>query len=176
MSRATTDEPTCSTTTRSSGMANPFQVTFDAAGPRALGAFWCEVLGYIEQPPPPGFDTWEDGQEPRPPRRERRQGRDARQVGRARRPGGDLRRRVRRTGGPLDHDARPRGQRVLHPVATGATIGWSGRRGRVRELLEIHPLVVVVLERRPGDRTEGERQPERHDPVREGREQRIGGR
>ena len=41
-------------------MANGFQVTFDAAGPRALGMFWCEVLGYIEQPPPEGFDTWED--------------------------------------------------------------------------------------------------------------------
>lgn len=40
-------------------MANPFQVTFDAASPRALGGFWCEVLGYVEQPPPPGFDTWE---------------------------------------------------------------------------------------------------------------------
>ena len=41
-------------------MANPFQVTFDAAGPRALGEFWCQVLGYVEQPPPPGFDTWDD--------------------------------------------------------------------------------------------------------------------
>src|SRR4051794_18881343 len=41
-------------------MANRFQVTIDAAGPRALGAFWCEVLGYIEQPPPEGFDNWED--------------------------------------------------------------------------------------------------------------------
>jgi hypothetical protein len=41
-------------------MANAFQVTFDAASPRALGAFWCEVLGYVEQPPPPGFDTWEE--------------------------------------------------------------------------------------------------------------------
>jgi hypothetical protein len=41
------------------GMANPFQVTIDAASPRALGAFWCEALGYVEQPPPPGFDTWE---------------------------------------------------------------------------------------------------------------------
>jgi hypothetical protein len=36
------------------------QITFDAAAPRALGRFWCEVLGYVEQPPPPGFDTWED--------------------------------------------------------------------------------------------------------------------
>ncbi len=41
-------------------MATSFQVVFDAAGPRALGAFWCEALGYIEQPPPPGYDTWED--------------------------------------------------------------------------------------------------------------------
>ena len=41
-------------------MANKIQVTVDAAGPRALGVFWCEVLGYVEQPPPPGFDNWED--------------------------------------------------------------------------------------------------------------------
>lgn len=37
-----------------------FQVTFDAADPRALGAFWCEVLGYVEQAPPDGFSTWEE--------------------------------------------------------------------------------------------------------------------
>ena len=41
-------------------MANPFQVTFDAAGPRALADFWCRVLGYVEQPPPPGYDNWDD--------------------------------------------------------------------------------------------------------------------
>lgn len=41
-------------------MVNRFQITVDAASPRALGAFWCEVLGYIEQPPPPEFDTWEE--------------------------------------------------------------------------------------------------------------------
>jgi hypothetical protein len=41
-------------------MGNQVQITFDAAGPRALATFWCEVLGYVEQPPPPGFDTWED--------------------------------------------------------------------------------------------------------------------
>jgi hypothetical protein len=41
-------------------MANTFQVTIDAASPRALGAFWCEVLGYVEQPPPPGFATWDE--------------------------------------------------------------------------------------------------------------------
>lgn len=42
------------------GMALSFQVTFDAASPRALGAFWCEALGYVEEPPPPGFATWEE--------------------------------------------------------------------------------------------------------------------
>lgn len=41
-------------------MANKIQITVDAAGPRALGGFWSEVLGYVEQPPPPGFDSWED--------------------------------------------------------------------------------------------------------------------
>ena len=41
-------------------MTNSFQVTIDAASPRALGSFWCEVLGYVEQPPPPGFETWEE--------------------------------------------------------------------------------------------------------------------
>lgn len=41
-------------------MVNRFQITVDAASPRTMGAFWCEVLGYIEQPPPPDFDTWED--------------------------------------------------------------------------------------------------------------------
>lgn len=41
-------------------MARQIQVTFDAASPRALGEFWCAVLGYVEQPPPPGFDSWEE--------------------------------------------------------------------------------------------------------------------
>ena len=40
-------------------MATPFQVTFDAAEPAQLGAFWAELLGYVEQPPPAGFDSWE---------------------------------------------------------------------------------------------------------------------
>ena len=31
-------------------MANPIQITMDAARPRALGEFWCAVLGYVEQP------------------------------------------------------------------------------------------------------------------------------
>ena len=40
-------------------MATPFQVTFDAVEPAQLGAFWAELLGYVEQPPPPGFDSWD---------------------------------------------------------------------------------------------------------------------
>lgn len=36
-------------------MTTGFQVTFDAHEPKQLGQFWCAVLGYIEQPPPPGF-------------------------------------------------------------------------------------------------------------------------
>ena len=135
-------------------MAHPFQVTIDGAGPRALGAFWCEVLGYIEQPPPPGFDTWDDaldafgidrsdpdrayaivdpeGKGPRvffqkvPEGKTAKNrvhldvnvgGTHARQGRRARVPGRHPRRRVRRARRPLDHDARPRGQRVLHPVS-----------------------------------------------------------
>ncbi len=41
-------------------MSNAIQIVIDAARPRALGDFWCEVLGYIEQPPPDGFATWEE--------------------------------------------------------------------------------------------------------------------
>jgi hypothetical protein len=40
-------------------MATGFQVTFDAADPLALASFWAEVLGYVLQPPPPGFATWD---------------------------------------------------------------------------------------------------------------------
>jgi hypothetical protein len=34
------------------------QVTFDCAEPERVARFWCEVLGYIVPPPPPGFDDW----------------------------------------------------------------------------------------------------------------------
>ena len=27
---------------------------------RRSSEFWAEALGYVVQPPPPGFDTWED--------------------------------------------------------------------------------------------------------------------
>ena len=41
-------------------MAVGFQVTFDAADPRALGRFWAEALGYEEDQPPEGFADWEE--------------------------------------------------------------------------------------------------------------------
>ncbi len=40
-------------------MATRFQVTFDCADPRGLASFWAKALGYVLQPPPPGFDSWE---------------------------------------------------------------------------------------------------------------------
>jgi catechol 2,3-dioxygenase-like lactoylglutathione lyase family enzyme len=36
------------------------QVTFDCADPAGLCAFWCAVLGYELERPPPGFATWEE--------------------------------------------------------------------------------------------------------------------
>jgi hypothetical protein len=36
------------------------QVTFDAADPEALAAFWANVLGYVIDPPPEGFGSWDD--------------------------------------------------------------------------------------------------------------------
>ena len=35
------------------------QVTFDATEPGKLAEFWALALGYQVQPPPPGFDSWE---------------------------------------------------------------------------------------------------------------------
>ena len=40
-------------------MATRLQVTFDAADLEALAAFWGELIGYVEQDPPEGFDSWE---------------------------------------------------------------------------------------------------------------------
>ena len=41
-------------------MSRTVQVTFDCADPGALCAFWCEVLGYRLDEPPPGFATWDE--------------------------------------------------------------------------------------------------------------------
>ena len=40
-------------------MAVEFQVTFDSADPAAHAAFWAEALGYVLQPPPGGFESWD---------------------------------------------------------------------------------------------------------------------
>ncbi len=40
-------------------MSHGFQVTFDAANPQRLAEFWATALGYVLQPPPPGYDTWD---------------------------------------------------------------------------------------------------------------------
>lgn len=47
-----------------------FQVTFDCAVPERVGRFWCEVLGYVVPPPPPGFDSWDDFNKVLPPERQ----------------------------------------------------------------------------------------------------------
>jgi Glyoxalase-like domain len=40
-------------------VAVQLQVTFDAADPPALAAFWGETIGYQEEGPLEGFDSWE---------------------------------------------------------------------------------------------------------------------
>jgi hypothetical protein len=44
-----------------------FQVTFDCAEPELVARFWCEVLGYVVPPPPPGFASWADFSDALPP-------------------------------------------------------------------------------------------------------------
>jgi hypothetical protein len=41
-------------------MTAPFQVTFDCLDPQALADFWAGAIGYVPDPAPPGFATWED--------------------------------------------------------------------------------------------------------------------
>jgi len=41
-------------------VATSFQVSFDAAEPPALARFWAEVLGYVSEPPPEGYGSWDD--------------------------------------------------------------------------------------------------------------------
>ncbi len=35
------------------------QVSIDCTDPAAMTTFWNLALGYVEQPPPPGFDSWD---------------------------------------------------------------------------------------------------------------------
>ena len=39
------------------------QFTFDCADPDALAGFWAAVLGYQYDPPPPGFESWDQALE-----------------------------------------------------------------------------------------------------------------
>jgi glyoxalase superfamily protein len=39
--------------------AHRAQVTFDCVDPQRLTSFWCLAMNYIEQPPPPGYGTWD---------------------------------------------------------------------------------------------------------------------
>ncbi len=42
-------------------MTTKFQVAFDCADPDRLARFWAEALdGYVLQPPPEGFSSWEE--------------------------------------------------------------------------------------------------------------------
>ncbi|MFI6102043.1 VOC family protein [Lentzea sp. NPDC051213] len=41
------------------GSVRQVQVTFDCAEPERVARFWCEVLGYVVPPPPPGFASWD---------------------------------------------------------------------------------------------------------------------
>ena len=40
-------------------MAHSLQIVFACDDPGRLAEFWAGALGYILQPPPPGFDSWE---------------------------------------------------------------------------------------------------------------------
>ena len=41
-------------------MAHSVQITFACDDPARMAEFWAAALGYVLQPPPPGFDTWDD--------------------------------------------------------------------------------------------------------------------
>jgi len=41
-------------------MSLDVQITFDCADPATLAGFWCEVLGYQLEPPPQGFESWDE--------------------------------------------------------------------------------------------------------------------
>ena len=41
-------------------MGTRVQIVFDCHDPAAMTEFWATALGYVEQPPPEGYDRWED--------------------------------------------------------------------------------------------------------------------
>jgi glyoxalase superfamily protein len=40
-------------------MVYDFQIVIDCADPGRLAEFWVKALGYVEEPPPAGFESWE---------------------------------------------------------------------------------------------------------------------
>ena len=46
-------------------MSIPFQLVIDAKAPELLARFWAAALGYVLEPPPEGFATWDDSAERR---------------------------------------------------------------------------------------------------------------
>src|SRR5262245_709812 len=42
------------------GMATPFQITVDCVDADVMTRFWSVALGYVEEPPPAGYLSWED--------------------------------------------------------------------------------------------------------------------
>jgi hypothetical protein len=41
-------------------MARTVQIVIDCADPAAVAEFWAQALGYVVQPPPDGFASWQD--------------------------------------------------------------------------------------------------------------------
>lgn len=41
-------------------MATPFQITIDCVDADVMSRFWSTALGYVEEPPPAGYLSWED--------------------------------------------------------------------------------------------------------------------
>ena len=41
-------------------MSTPFQIVIDCRDPELLARFWAATLGYVLEPPPDGFATWDD--------------------------------------------------------------------------------------------------------------------
>ena len=41
-------------------MSYSVQVTFACDAPARLAEFWAEALGYVVQPPPPGYESWDE--------------------------------------------------------------------------------------------------------------------
>src|SRR5581483_12507295 len=41
-------------------MATGIQIVFDCAHPDKLADFWAAAIGYVKQPPPEGYATWQE--------------------------------------------------------------------------------------------------------------------